>query len=261
MSRSLRLGVVPYLNVAPIVHGLGRDPAVTLVRDFPSRLRARLDSGEIDAGIIPSIDYTGDLEIVPGIVIGSRGPVRSVRFVHRVPVREIRRVAVDGSSHASAALLRVILHARVSHGVEYVVSSPDLEGMLERADAALLIGDPALFVKTDRAYLDLGAEWTSLTGLPFVYAFWAARPGRLPAADVRRLAQSLEEGLRAIPKIASSYNGVGAGRAAECESYLRDCVVYRFGTEEQRGLMEFYRRCHALGLIEAVPELKFHGHC
>ena len=84
--------------------------------------------------------------------------------------------------------------------------------------------------------------------------------GRLRAEDVARLRASLDGGLAAIPRIALSYNGVGAGRSAECESYLRECVVYRFGDEEKRGLLEFYRRCHALGLTPRVPELLFHGH-
>jgi chorismate dehydratase len=260
VSRSLRLGVVPYLNVAPIVHGLASDPSVTLVRDVPSRLRERLLAGEIDAGILPSIDYEPTLAIVPGIAIASRGPVRSVRLVHKVPLPEIRRVAVDSSSHASAALLRVLLDARGVPGATHVVCPPDLPDMLEHADAALLIGDAALFARSELPSLDLGAEWTSLTGLPFVYAFWASRPEGLKPGDVERLRGSLDAGLRALPQIASSYNGVGAGRAAECESYLRDCVVYRFGDDEKRGLLEFYRRAAALGLIESAPELRFHGH-
>lgn len=260
VSRPLRLGVVPYLNVAPMIYGLVGDPAVELVRDVPSRLLARLRAGEIDAGTIPVVDYAEaeGFEIVPAIAIASRGAVRSVRLVHEGPLERVRSVAIDASSHTSVALLRVLLREILGRDPEYLVRPPDVAAMLRQADAALLIGDPALFATGDRPYLDLGAEWTSRTGRPFVYAFWAAPAGRLKDADAERLQASLTSGLAAIPQIASYYNG--GDRAALCESYLRESVVYRFGEDEQRGLAEFYRRCHAAGLIGRVPELRFHAH-
>jgi predicted solute-binding protein len=132
--------------------------------------------------------------------------------------------------------------------------------MLELADAALVIGDPALYFEGDVARLDLGAEWTSRTGLPFVFAFWAGRPGVLAAGDVARLQTSLASGLAALPAIASSYNGHGAGQGPRNEAYLRSNIVYTLGEAEAAGLREFYRRAHALGLIPRVPELRFHGH-
>jgi chorismate dehydratase len=260
----LRLGVVPYLNVAPMIHGLRDDPGVVLMRDVPSRLLRRLQAGEFAAGTIPAVDYAAaeGLEIVPGIAIASRGAVRSVRLVHGKPLEQIRTVALDTSSHTSVALLRVLLRERLGREPEYVERAPDLPAMLAQADAALLIGDPALFAADGRPYLDLGAAWTEMTGLPFVYAFWASPSGRLQAADALRLQGSLAAGLRAIPEIAAYYNtdSPSPDRRALCESYLRDNVVYRFGAEEQRGLLEFYRRCHAAGLVPKAPELRFHGH-
>jgi chorismate dehydratase len=253
--------VVPYLNVEPIVYGLRGQSDVHLVRDVPAGLLARLEAGEIDAGTIPSIDYavaatrSEPLEIVPGIAIGARGAVRSVKLVHRVPVEEIRRVALDSSSHTSIALLRVLLRERLGRDPEYVTRAPDLSAMLEDADAALLIGDPALFSTDTRPYLDLGAEWTELTGRPFVFAFWLARKGALDAADVARLQASLSAGLAAIPEIALAYNE----QHARCESYLQEAVVFTLGEDEKGGLSEFYRRAHAQGLIERIPELRFHG--
>jgi chorismate dehydratase len=260
-DRVLRLGVVPYLNVAPIVHGLRNDPAVELVRDVPARLLAHLQAGDIDAGTIPAIDFAaGGLEIVPDIAIASRGPVRSVRLLHRVPLSEVRTVALDMSSHSSVALFRVLADELLGHPVELVSHAPEPAAMLRAAEAAVVIGDVALFQAGDWPHVDLGAAWTERTGLPFVYAFWAARPGALRAADVLRLQASLASGLAAIPAIASSYNGLGAGRAVECESYLREAVVFRLGEDERRGLAEFYRRAHAHGLIAHIPELKFHAH-
>ena len=256
----MRLGVVPYLNVAPIVHGLLTDASVTLVRDVPSRLLDRLLAGEIQAATLPSIDYARapePLAIVRGIAIGSRGPVRSVRLVHQGPVDQIRRVALDESSHTSVALLRVLLRERLGRDPEYITRPPELPAMLDEADAALLIGDPALFGDEERPSLDLGAEWTALTQAPMVWAFWAAPRGSLSGADIARLQASLAAGIEAIPAIASSYNG--GGRRELCETYLRKHVRFGFDEDEQRGVLEYYRRSHALGLIERIPELRFHG--
>jgi chorismate dehydratase len=257
---SLRLGVVPYLNVAPIVHGLAGDERFLLVRDVPSRIAERLHAGEIDVGMIPSIEYAaGEYAIVPGIAIGSRGPVRSVSLFHRVPLERVRRVALDASSRTSAALLKVLLRERLGREPEYATAPPSVTAMLDEADAALVIGDPALYFDGDVPRLDLGAEWQALTGLPFVYAFWAGRPGVLEPSDVTRLQDSLRAGLRELPRIAAQYNGHGAGRFAENEAYLRSNIAYGLGDEEVAGLREFYRRAHAAGLIPRLPELRFHG--
>src|SRR5947207_2847003 len=179
MVKVQRFGVVPYLNVAPIIEGLRGDPSVELVRDVPSRLLDRLRRGEIDAGIVPSIDYASAPELlaVPGIAIAARGPVRSVRLLHGVPLDDVRTVALDESSHTSVALLRVLLRERLGRDPEYLTRPPELDAMLEEADAALLIGDAALFAGEDQPSLDLGAEWLARTGLPFVFAFWAAPAG------------------------------------------------------------------------------------
>jgi len=257
----LRLGVVPYLNVAPIIYGLERDPRFTLLRDVPSRIAERLHAGEIDLGMIPSIEYAaGEYAIVPGIAIGSRGPVRSVNLFHERPIEEIESVALDTASRTSVTLLRILLRERLGRDPRYVTMPPPIDGMLTAADAALVIGDPALYFEGDVSRLDLGEEWTRRTGLPFVFAFWAGRPGALSAEDVARLQVSLQSGLEALPRIASSYNGYGAGHAAQNEAYLRSNIVFALGEAETAGLREFYRRAHALGLIPRVPELSFYGH-
>ncbi len=257
----LRLGVVPYLNVAPIVYGLERDPRFTLLRDVPSRIAERLHAGEIDLGMIPSIEYAaGEYAIVPGIAIGSRGPVRSVNLFHERPIEEIESVALDTASRTSVTLLRILLRERLGRDPRYVAMPPPIDGMLTAADAALVIGDPALYFEGDVSRLDLGEEWTRRTGLPFVFAFWAGRPGALSPEDVARLQLSLQSGLQALPRIASSYNGYGAGHAAQNEAYLRSNIVFTLGEAETAGLREFYRRAHALGLIPRVPELSFYGH-
>jgi len=256
----VRLGAVSYLNAAPLVHGLAGDPAFELSADLPSKVAERLHAGTIDVGMIPSIEYArGAYAIVPGIAIGSRGPVRSVSLYLRGKLDHVRRVALDTSSRTSVALARILLRERLGRDPEYVDRPPNPEAMLAEADAALVIGDPALYATTDAERLDLGEGWQMLTGLPFVFAFWAGRMGVLTAAHVGRLQAALRSGLTDLPRIAVSYNGHGADRAALNESYLRSNIVYALGREELAGLSEFYRRAHGQGIIPAIPELRFHG--
>jgi len=259
-ARVVRLGAVSYLNSEPHVHGLDRDPGFRLEREVPSRVARRLHAGEVDLGLVPSIEYAfGDYAIVPGAAVGSRGPVRSVCLFHHGPLERVRRVALDTSSCTSAALVKILLRERLGRDPQYVAMGPGLVEMLAVADAALLIGDPALDHEGEVARLDLGEAWTRLTGLPFVFAFWAGRAGAVSAAGVLRMQEALAAGLEALPQIAGRYAAGDPARAAKYESYLRENIVYRLGEDEQAGLREFFRRAHALSLIPAVPELRFHA--
>lgn len=259
--RPLRLGVVDYLNAAPLVHGLDSEPGFALARATPARVAEMLHAGEVDLGLIPAVEYAfGEYAVVPGVAIGSRGPVRSVNLYHRRPLVEVRRVALDAGSRSSAALVRVLLRARLGRDPEYVARPPCVEAMLREADAALLIGDAALYHEGEGERLDLGDEWTRLTGLPFVYAFWAGRPGAVPAAAVQRLRRALREGLSALDAIADRHaSAAGPGKAALNRAYLRQNIAYALGPEEERGLTEFYRRAFALGLVPRLPVLRFHA--
>jgi predicted solute-binding protein len=241
---AVRLGAVSYLNAAPPVHGLDRDPGFRVLREVPSRVARRLHAGDIDLGLIPSVEYAfGEYAIVPGIGIGSRGKVRSVLLFHRGRLDRVRRVALDTSSRTSATLVRILLRERLGRSPEYVPMAPEIGDMLAVADAALVIGE----------------EWTRLTSLPFVYAFWAGRPGAVDASGVERLQSALSRGMRAVAEIALQRAGGDAARAAKYDEYLRESIVYRLGEEEQQGLREFYRRAHALSLVPRIPELRFHG--
>lgn len=256
----LRLGVVSYLNALPLVYGLEGEPGLHLRRDVPSRVARSLHAGEVDLGMIPSIEYAaGDYAIVPGIAIGSRGPVESVRLFHTRPLEEVRRIALDTSSRTSATLVRILMRERLGRDPEYVEVAPSLVDMLAVADAALVIGDPALDEPSDLPRLDLGEEWTRRTGLPFVYAFWAGPRGAISPAGVRRLQGALAAGRSDLAGIAAAHAGAVPGRAAVYEAYLRRNIVYGLGEEEVRGLFEFFRRAHALSLAPAVAELRFHA--
>jgi chorismate dehydratase len=259
-GRVVRLGAVGYLNAEPHVYGLEQDAGFRVERDLPSRVARRLHAGEVDLGIIPSIEYAfGPYAIVPGAAIASRGAVGSVCLFHRGPLERVRRVALDTSSRTSAALVRVLLRERLGRDPQYVPMGPGLVDMLAVADAALMIGDPALDEDGECLRLDLGEEWQRVTGLPFVFAFWAGREGSLTPAGVRRLRAALADGRAHIDELALRQAGGVPERAERYRAYLREKIVFELGEPEQAGLREFYRRAHAISLIPAVPELRFHA--
>ena len=241
----IRLGAVGYLNARPLTWALDRSPDHWQIRyDVPSVCSALLNAGEIDLGLVPSIDYlqAPDYRLVPGVGIGSRGPVASVALFTRKPIEAVRRIALDTSSRTSVALVKVLCHHRFHIQPEFVAHGPDLGAMTRESDAALLIGDPALEADPSARGLhkiDLGAEWTAMTGLPFIYAAWTGRAGAITSADVRLLQEAQEEGARSPDAIAAEYGRGDAAATARAAAYLRDNVRYGLGADEIAGLQTF----------------------
>ncbi|HXI30612.1 MAG TPA: menaquinone biosynthesis protein, partial [Vicinamibacterales bacterium] len=145
----IRLGAVGYLNARPLVYGLERVPGFAIRYDIPAECARLLHAHETDVGLIPSIEYLRGPEpyaIVPGAGVTSNGPVASVAIYTRREPRDIRTIAMDSSSRTSVALATVLLRREFGVSPEPVSMAPDLETMLDRADAALIIGDVALFL-------------------------------------------------------------------------------------------------------------------
>ncbi len=250
----VRLGAVGYLNARPLTWALDRSPERWQIRyDVPSACAALLHAGEIDLGLVPSIEYlqSPGYRFVPGVGIGSRGPVASVAVYTRVPVESIRRMALDTSSRTSVALVQILARHRFRIEPEFVHLGPDLVTMTRECDAGLLIGDPAFDADHDALGLrkiDLGAEWTAMTGLPFIYAAWTGRPGAVSPDDVRALREAQDEGVRARLAIAAEYGRGDAAAAARAADYLRDNVKYGLGPEEVAGLQLFLDYAADLGI-------------
>ncbi len=198
----------------------------------------------------------GDV-IVPGVSLACRGEVLSVRLFCQKEISHLRRVALDQSSRASAVLLRILLREKYPLDPEFIETPPDLDLMLARADAALLIGDP-VFRFRQRPSLDLGQMWRELTGLPFVFAFWAGRRDALPPHLAAALVRAKEEGLRQIPAIARDHAAQHGGEAAFYQRYLEQHMHFELGEAELAGLREYYRLAQVHSLIEAMPELRFY---
>jgi chorismate dehydratase len=259
-----RLGVVSYLNTRPLVFALERDPApFALSYSVPSRCAVDLTAGTVDVGLIPSIEYARSADpyyIVPDVAIGTRGLVLTVRLYFRGDLNRIERVALDLSSRTSVALVRILLREKFGLDPHFVDAEPDLDAMLATADAALLIGDP-VFAVPDKACasLDLGADWVELTGLPFVFAFWAGRREALSPQQVQILVAAKEEGLDHIEEIALAYSKECGGDPVLYECYLRRHIDFDLDAAALDGLRAFYAKACAHGLIAAVPELRFYA--
>lgn len=259
----LRVGIVNYLNSKPLAWGFlkGHHADLFAPSFHPPALVARLLSqANLDIGLIPSIEVQRipGLKVLPDLCIASHHEVRSVILISRRPFAEIRKVALDQNSRTSAALLRVLLRERYQLDPEYVHERADAERMLADADAALLIGDPALKVKRDRyRVLDLAGEWFAMTSLPFTFAVWAVRPEvELPELPFY-FKSSLRYGLSSLDNVVRESAAELDLESSDVRSYLTENLHYFLRREELAGLEEFYRRAHAHGLILEPRPLEF----
>jgi chorismate dehydratase len=263
----IRLGAVGYLNARPHVYGLEDSPQFAIRFDVPSRCAELLHEHEIDVGLIPSIEYLRGPEyrIVPGVAIASRGAVRSVALYTTRPIRDVRSIALDTSSRSSVALMRVLCARTFQIRPRFEPSGPDLESMLARCHAAVLIGDTALFLNEAEVRLhgaaglekiDLGEVWTQATGLPFVYAFWAGRAAALTPDAVGELQAARDRGVAHAEEIARAYVTDPRHQAIGAR-YLRDNIKYGLGADERAALELFYRYAVEVGVVRAVQELRF----
>jgi chorismate dehydratase len=260
----LRIGAVSYLNARPLVEGLERWPDRFAVRyDLPSACARLLHGGDIDLGLIPSIEYLrGEgYRIVPDCAVASDGPVASVAIFTKVPIERVRSIALDTSSRTSVALTRVMAASHFGIAPVFVDHQPDLTAMVSRADAALLIGDPALFAEHERlglAKIDLGAEWQTFTGLPFVYACWAGRSGALGPADVATLQEARAAGEVGAAEVAARFFPGDPGRAGIGARYLRENIRFRLGDRERAGLERFFALAADVGVVPAAQSLRWY---
>jgi chorismate dehydratase len=259
----VRLGAVGYLNARPLVYGLERQPRFDLRYDIPSECARLLHAHAIDVGLIPSIEYLRGPQpylFVPGPAVTSRGPVASVAIFTRVEPNDIHTIAMDTSSRTSVALSSVLLRRVFGVTPEAVPMAPDLEAMLARADAALIIGDNALFLapRAPTRKLDLGELWFEHTGLPFVYAVWAGWPQAMSPADCAALQHARDAGVEDAAGVAHAYYPDDPARQAIARDYLRDNIRYYLGGEELEGLTTFYRYATELGLASYDGHLRFY---
>jgi len=281
--KSLRISIVEYLNTAPLVSGFTHGPLrgkFELSFTVPSQCAEALRTGAVDVAIIPAIEYhrIPDLVILPNLSIASKRSVRSLLLISKKPLHRVARIALDRSSRSTQALTRILCEKRWRIAPEFLEAAPDLPAMLQQADAALLIGDPALRLSIAAAsqsrreasgelvspasaagfsgpgslfIYDIVEEWFALTGLPAVLAVWAARRDVVTPELVQDFQDSLAFGLQHLDGIAARAAATMHLPAVELRRYLAENIDYHLDDENLEGLARYYRYASELGLIAA----------
>ncbi|HWQ09431.1 MAG TPA: menaquinone biosynthesis protein, partial [Holophaga sp.] len=256
--------IIDYLNASPLNHGFKQglgNGAFELRFHVPSRCADLLRQGQVDAGLISSIEYLRipGLRIVPGLCISARRQVRSVLLLSKVPPGRIRSLALDASSRTSVVLSQLLLRER--YGARPVVEEmkPDLDAMLAAHDAALMIGDTAMRApKEGLVVLDLAEAWHGWTGLPFVFAFWAVHQDAPRLPDLAgQFHRSLALGREALPQIVAAARASIGWTEAELWTYLTDNLHYALGAPEEQSLALFYDMAVRHGFADAVQPIRY----
>ncbi len=284
-DQRLRIAAIGFLNPAPLMWDFEHPPLCDALakryridRMSPAECAARLADGRADIGLIPiaALATTPGLRILPGCTIASKTRVRSLLLVHRAKqaLTEVRSVAADTASRTTLAYARIMFHKWGNPQVPFVPLAADLDMMLERADAAILIGDPALLALEERSnrfertgeelvYLDLAREWRTLTGLTFVSAVWAAAcSSPLDERVTEDFVRSRDHGLENIDALVAEWAKRFPISEETIRSYLTTNIHYVLDEECVEGMEGFFRMAAECGVLPrhtvAVEELAAH---
>ena len=276
-----KISIVKYLNAVPLAWGILEGPqreSFEPLLSTPAECADQLAKGSVDIGLIPSIAFqriTGS-RIVPGPAVASLYQVRSVILVSVVPLWKVKTVACDSGSRTSVALTKIIFDEYYQIRPDFLPAEPNLANMLAQNDAALLIGDNALkfMEENDRPNIesqkpivrsgseplevfDLAERWRFLTGLPFVFAFWAVRDGFKDTGIVDTLKSSRDFGVSNIPDIAQKYSDSLQIKKEFIQAYLEKNVHYYMDQTCLEALRLFYEKAARVGAIKSVRGLQF----
>jgi chorismate dehydratase len=287
----LRISIVEYLNTAPLVWGFTEGPLTEkydLSFTVPSQCAEALRGGDADIAIIPAIEYQRIENVValPGMAVAAKGEVRSILVVAKKPIDMAKKIALDSSSRSSAALVRLLAKDLWKIEPEFVEASPDPSEMLKQADAALVIGDPALRValkmdslagkspsgeqccQGDLAEMpvpgfetifvyDVAYQWEEMTGKPCVLAIWAGRREAITPEIVADFQASKQYGLERLREIAEAASVKLELPPRALERYLTDNINFDLDEENLAGLRLFFEKAAASGLIPRNRPLEF----
>jgi chorismate dehydratase len=282
-ARKLKLAAIDFLNPAPLMWDFEHEPDKSRLAEryeirysTPSRCAEDLFTGVADIGLVPAAAYAIDptMLILPGCAIASKAHIRSIILVTREDgPAAANTIALDTSSLTSATYTEILFRKYWNPAAKFIPHAPNLDAMLATADAALLIGDPALLAledaqarldRTDEAllYFDLGDEWMQRTGVPWVSAFWAIRgeaaeklafPRETLIAD---FVTSRNHGLGHIEDLVEEWSGRLAIPQTIIRTYLTENIHYIFDESCMEGLRTFYRYAAECLILKPVSELQ-----
>jgi chorismate dehydratase len=262
-----RVAASSYLNTAPLIWSFARGRRrgeVELVTDTaPARCADMLARGQVEAALVPVIEYQRlpETAVVPGVCVGARREVHSVVLVTRGKrLEEVESVALSIESRTSAALIEVIFREFLGRAPRLEPFVPDLSNMLERHDAALVIGDPAMtFERRGLRVYDMAALWREYTGLGFVFAMWMADAGASRRVREIDFAAARDEGLASMDEIVDEYERELGRPRAELVRYLAENISFELNEEMRAGLELYFQLAHKHGVIQNLRPLKFLG--
>jgi chorismate dehydratase len=260
-----RIAASSYLNTAPLIwsftHGSQRDSVELFTDTAPARCAEVLARGEVDAALVPVIEYQriDDISIVPDVCVGSKTAVRSVVLVTRKNnLKKVERVALDESSRTSAALVKIIFREFLNFEPEWTTAAPDLRSMMQQADAALIIGDPAMTIPRDQfRVFDLATLWHEFTGCGFVFAMWMVRTERVQKVRSIDFAAARDEGLANLDQVIASYPHRIPFSADEMPQYLIENIGFKVDEEMRKGLTLYFDLAEKHQLIKQTKPLDF----
>ncbi len=260
-----RVAASSYLNTAPLIWSFLYGPrrgTVRLVTDAaPAYCGDLLASQQVEAALVPIIEYQrmDGVMVVPDVCVGSHRAVRSVVLVSKEDdLKKVKRVALDESSRTSQALVKIIFREFIDSEPLWESSNPDITAMLERNDAALVIGDPAMRISSEAFHVfDLATLWRKFTDTGFVFAMWMARD--TAAGSVREVdfAAARDEGLQRIDEIISNYETEVPLPKNEVKEYLTDNITFTVDENLEQGMRLYFELAHKYGLIDKLKPLQF----
>jgi chorismate dehydratase len=287
----LRISIVEYLNTAPLVWGFTDGPLAgryDLSFTVPSMCAEALRADEVDIAIIPAIEYQRmeNVVVLPQMSVAARGPVRSILVIAKKPIEMAKRIALDTSSRSSVGLVKLLCRNFWGISPEFVPAAPDPAAMLADADAALVIGDPALriAVKMDQLaekkpsgedccggddseqavpgvdtlfVYDVAHQWREMTALPCVLAVWVARRDAATPEVVADFLASKEYGLARISDIAEGASLKLEMPVRPLERYLRENIDFSLDGQNLAGLELYFKQCAEAGLIPRARPIEF----
>jgi chorismate dehydratase len=260
------IGVIDALEFQPLLYGIKnksiKHPFELIYTNLVGATGSLRD-GEAELSLIPSVEYARTKEtwnIIPGICINCPGSVLNVQLFFKKGLKDLKKIAIDNQAPSAATLLKILLREKYSMSPDYLEMPAGLEHMLDQADAALICGDKALeYYQQRRSRLDLNEEWVDLTGLPFVYSFWAGREFTITTDEVRLIRKSFELGLANAEHICRDYAAQHGTDWVFYHDFLTKNISYNFAEREKEGLMEFYNYAFFYGYTEFIPDLHFYS--
>lgn len=264
MTTPFRLAASSYLNSAPLIWSFlqgSKRGQVDFVEAVPSRCAELLREEKVEGALVPVIEYQridGGF-LVPDVCVGSQREVLSVVLVSKdTELEQIRSVALDESSRTSATLVKVIFREFLDHEPAWTTRSPHLEEMLERNDAALIIGDPGMtFPRTGLRVWDMANVWRAFTGLGFVFAMWMIADRSIERARRVDFAGARDEGVAHFEEIIAEYEKKIPLPVEELRKYLTENIVFRVDESMEQGLRLYFELAAKHGLIDSVKPLRF----